>query len=134
MKKKILFILCLLLGLMFINAGLNGIFNYIPEPTDLPKATINMFMAMTSIPWLMPLLAVVQIVGGIFYIIPRFRALGAIIITPVLVGIVMAHITVAREGIPTALLLLAIHLWVIVENRARFLPLVTAGSPVREPA
>ena len=73
----------------------------------------------------MPLIAVAEIVGGILYIVPRFRALGAIIITPGLVGIVLAHITVAQEGIPMALVLLAIHIWVIVENRARFLPMIS---------
>lgn len=33
MRKKILFVLSLLFGLMFVNAGLNVFFNYMPEPT-----------------------------------------------------------------------------------------------------
>lgn len=49
MKNKILFILCLLSGLMFINAGLNKFFNYIPVPEDMPEKTMKMFTAMMEI-------------------------------------------------------------------------------------
>ncbi len=125
MKSRILFVVCLLVGLLFINAGLNQFFNYMPEPTDLPAPTVKMFVALTSISWLLPLMAVTQIAGGILYIIPRFRALGAIILTPVLAGIVLAHVTIAHEGIPMACVLLVIHLWVIAENRERYWPMVS---------
>jgi len=37
MKKKILFVLSLLFGLMFINSGLNKFFNYLPSPKTCPK-------------------------------------------------------------------------------------------------
>jgi len=124
MKNKILFIVCLLFGLLFINAGLNKFFNYMPAPPDIPEPTMKMFLAIVSIVWLMPLIGIAEIVGGILYIVPRFRALGVIIITPVLVGIILAHITVAPEGLPMALVLLAIHIWVVVENRAKFLPMI----------
>lgn len=45
MKKKILFIVCLLFGLMFINAGLNKFFNYMPVPKDMPENAMAMFGA-----------------------------------------------------------------------------------------
>lgn len=125
MKNKIIFVVCLLFGLLFINSGLNKFFNYMPVPADMPAPTMKMVMAIASISWLLPLIAVAEIAGGVLYIIPRFRALGAAIITPVLAGIVLAHTTVAKEGLPIALVLLAIHIWVIVENREKFLPLIS---------
>src|SRR5690606_35725503 len=76
MKNKILFILCLLVGLLFINGGLNKIFNYLPPPENLPEAQMNMFTAIMQIGWLMPLIALAELIGGILFIIPRFRALG----------------------------------------------------------
>lgn len=124
MKNKILFVACLLFGLMFINAGLNKFFNYIPPPADMPEDSMQMFTAMMQIGWLMPLIAVAEIVGGVFFIIPRLRALGAVILTPVMAGIMLTHITVALEGLPIALPLFAIYLWVIVENRNKYLPMV----------
>jgi len=70
MKQKILFVASLLFGLIFINAGLNNFFNYMPTPDDLPEGMMKMFTAVTEIVWLTPLLGVAQIVGGILFIIP----------------------------------------------------------------
>ena len=124
MKRKVFFVLCLLTGLMFVNAGLNKFFNYMPVPKDLPEKMMKMSMAMMEIKWLMPLVAVAEIVGGILFIIPRFRALGAIILFPVIIGIVLTHITVAPSGLPMALILLAIIVWYILENRKKYIALI----------
>ena len=124
MKKKILFGVSLLFGLMFINSGLNKFFNYIPMPKDLPENMIKLMGAIKEISWLLPLVGVAEIVGGILYITNKFRALGAIIIFPVLVGIILTHIFSAPSGLPMALVLLGIELWVIIENRGKYLPMI----------
>ena len=124
MKKKILLVLCVLFGLMFINAGLNKFFNYMPVPDDLPENMIKIMGAMMEISWLMPLVAVVEILGGILFIIPKYRALGAIVIFPVMVGIMLTHIIDAPSGLPMALAFLVVNLWVIFENRAKYMPMI----------
>ena len=124
MKNKILFFVCLLFGLMFINAGLNKFLNYMPVPKDLPESMMKVMGAMMQISWLMPLVGIIEITGGILFTIPRFRALGAIIILPVMVGIVLLNIFNAPTGLPIALVLFAINIWVIIENRAKYLPLI----------
>ena len=124
MKQKIVFIICFLFGLMFINAGLNKFFNYMPVPDDLPKKMIKMGAALMEIGWLYPLVAVAEIAGGILFIIPRLRPLGAIIIFPVMMGIVLTHITAAPSGLPIALVLLAINLFIIYDNREKYLPII----------
>lgn len=125
MKQKITFFICLLVGLVFMNAGLNKFLNYMPVPEDLPEKMMQMGAAIMEIGWLFPLVAVAEIVGGILFIIPRSRPLGAIILLPIMIGIVLTHITAAPSGLPLALILLAIILWVIVDNRAEYLPLIT---------
>ncbi|OFZ02253.1 MAG: DoxX family protein, partial [Bacteroidetes bacterium RIFCSPLOWO2_12_FULL_31_6] len=85
---------------MFINAGLNKFLNYIPVPDDMPEAMVKLTTALMSISWLMPLIATVEIVGGILFIIPKFRALGAIIIFPIVVGIVLTHTINEPSGLP----------------------------------
>ena len=124
MKKKILFVVCILFGLMFINAGLNKFFNYIPAPANLPEKMVKVMAAMVEITWLMPLLASAEIVGGILFMIPKFRALGAIVIFPVMVGILLTHLVLEPSGLPIALVLLAIELWVIFENREKYMPMI----------
>ena len=117
MKKKILFVVSLLFGVMFINSGLNKFFNYMPMPKDMPENMMKVMAAFMEIGWLMPLIAVAEIVGGVLFITNKFRALGAIIIFPVLIGILLTHIIIAPSGLPIALVMLGIEMWVIIENR-----------------
>lgn len=124
MKKKILFVISLLFGLMFINSGLNKFFNYMPMPKDMPASMLKIIMAFMEIKWLMPLVAIVEIVGGILFITNKYRALGAIIILPVMVGILLTNIIHAPSGLPIALVLFAINLWVIIENREKYMPMI----------
>jgi len=124
MKNKILFVVCLLFGLMFINAGLNKFFNYMPMPKDLPESMTKVMTAFMTIGWLMPLVAVAEIVGGLLFIIPKYRALGAVIVFPVMIGILLTNIFNAPSGLPIAVVLLLINLWVIIENREKYLPMV----------
>ncbi len=124
MKKKILWVVSFLFGLMFINAGLNKFFNYMPVPKDMPENLVKLMTALMQISWLLPLIAVAEISGGLLFITNRYRALGAIIIFPVMVGIVLTHIIYAPSGLPLALVLLAIEIWVIIENREKYLPMI----------
>jgi len=124
MKHKILLGVSILFGLMFINAGLNKFLNYIPVPKDMPENMVKLMTAFTEIGWLIPLVAVVEIIGGILFITNKYRALGAIIILPVMIGILLIHIMNEPSGLPIASILFAINIWVIVENRGKYLPMI----------
>src|SRR4051812_17969797 len=113
MKNKILFVASLLFGLMFINSGLNKFFHYMPMPKDIPENIMRVMTAFMEIGWLMPLIAVAEIIGGVLVITNKYRALGAIIIFPVVIGVLLMHITTAPSGLPIALILLGINLWII---------------------
>jgi uncharacterized membrane protein YphA (DoxX/SURF4 family) len=124
MKNKILFVLCLLAGLMFINAGLNKFFQYMPTPKDMPDKMVKVMMAFAEIGWVMPLVGTFEVIGGLLLIIPRTRALGAVILVPILTGILLANIDMAPSGLPIVFALIAILAWVIIENRVKYLPMV----------
>lgn len=124
MKKIILNVLSVLFGLLLLNGGLNKFFNYMPVPKDLPAETLKDATALMEISWLMPLIAVAEILGGILIMIPKLRALGAIIVFPVMVGILLTHLFVDHNGLPVALVIWAILGWIIYENRAKYLPLI----------
>ena len=121
MKNKILTGVSILFGMMFLNAGLNKLFNYIPVPDNLPEAVIKDNAAMMEISWLLPLIAFVEILGGLLVMPPKTRALGAIILFPIAVGILLTHLTVAPEGLVMAIISWAILLWIIFDNRNKYL-------------
>jgi putative oxidoreductase len=124
MKQKIMFVLSLLTGLMLINAGLNKFLNYIPVPEDLPENMKRINDAFMEIGWLLPLIGAAEILGGILFIIPKTRALGALVIFPVMVGILLTHLIIMPSGLAMAAVLMAINLWVIYENREKYLPMI----------
>ena len=124
MKSKILFVLCLLTSLMFINAGLDKFLHYMPMPKEMPEKMVKTGKAFMEIGWLMPLVGAVEILGGLLLIFPRTRPLGAIIIVPVLTGILLANISMAPSGLPIVFVLIAIILWVIIDNREKYLPMI----------
>lgn len=123
-KTKVLFVLALLFGLLFINAGLDKFFHYMPMPTDMPEKANKAFAAFMEIGWLMPLVGFAELVGGILIILPKTRALGALIIFPVMVGIVLTNIVQDTRGLPLVAILVAILLWIMIENKEKYLPLL----------
>lgn len=125
--KYVKFILSLLFGLLFINAGLDKFFHYMPMPEDMPEDAKQAFEAIMKLPWLLPLVGIVEIVGGLLFILPKTRALGAIIILPVMIGILLHNCTVApaAPGIGIAAVLFLINLWILIDNRKKYEALIS---------
>jgi putative oxidoreductase len=124
MKQKILFGISLVFGLFFINAGLNKFLNYMPMPENVPENLMKVMSSLMETGWVMQLVAVAEILGGILYISSKTRALGAVVIFPVLTGILLTHIVNDPTGLPMAAVLYLVNLWVIYENREKYLPMI----------
>lgn len=115
MKSKILFVFSLLFGLMMVNAGLDKYFHYMPMPEQVGRMK-DVMQAMMTIGWLIPLVGFVEIIAGVLVIFPKTRALGAIMIFPIMVGIMHINVLDAKEGIPIAAAFMVINLAMIVDN------------------
>jgi len=127
MKNKILFAVSLLFGLMMINSGFNKFLNYMPMP-EVPEAAGALMFSFVQSGWMFPLIAAVEIVGGALFITNKFRALGAIILLPVIVGILLFNTVMAPSGIIMSLILFAINIWVVIENKNKYLPMIQAAG------
>jgi hypothetical protein len=124
MKNKIFNIVSVLFGLLLINGGLNKFFNYLPVPENLPEPLLKDSMALLEISWLMPLIATAELIGGLLILFRRTRALGVLIVFPVMTGVLLTHLTVAPEGLVMALIIWLVLGWIIWENRSKFLLLI----------
>ncbi len=124
-KNKVLFVLALLFGLFFINAGLDKFFHYMPMPKELPEKMSKALGAFMEIGWLMPLVGLAEIIGGLLIILPRTRALGALIVFPVMVGILLTNIVQDKSGLPIALTFGVVLAWIMYENRQKYFPLIS---------
>ncbi len=124
MKTKILNILSILFGLLLMNGGVSKFFNYMPTPENLPEAVVKDNLALAEISWLVPLIATAELLGGFLILLPKTRALGALVVFPVMVGILLTHIFVAPEGFPIALVIWVILLWIILDNKQKYAALI----------
>jgi uncharacterized membrane protein YphA (DoxX/SURF4 family) len=122
MKNKILFVVSLLFGLIIINGGLNKFLKYIPLEMD--KTAMDLMNIFKSSGWIFNLIAIVEIIAGILIIIPKTRALAAIMIFPVVIGIVLFHIFQDPANMIMSFVLLAINLWIIFENKEKYMPMI----------
>lgn len=124
MKNKILFVVSGLFGLMMIFAGMNKLYEFAPMPTDLPEKMVRAMSAFTEIGWILPLVGVAEVISGILIIIPRTRALGALMIFPVMIGILLINTVQDTTGLPMSIVLLLILAWIMYEEKQRYLPII----------
>lgn len=93
-------------------------------PENMPERLTQLTDAMAEIGWLIPLIGAVEIIAGFLFIIPKYRALGAIMILPIMVGIMLTHTITDTSGLPVALILFVVNLWVLYENREKYMTLI----------
>ncbi|GGP05858.1 hypothetical protein GCM10010992_23550 [Cloacibacterium rupense] len=110
--KTILFVL---FGLMFINAGLDKFLHYMPMP-PMEDEMKKIFDAIVTLKWVMPLVGFVELLAGILVLFPKTRTLGALMIFPVLIGILCHNATFMPEGLAIAGVLFLINIWMMVDN------------------
>ena len=128
MKNKITLVLSLIFGLMFINAGLNKFFQYMPMPKDISAPMMKTMTAMMEISWLMPLVGFAEVVGGLLIIFPKTRALGALIVFPVMIGIILTNTITDTSGLPITAVLTLILIWIMYDNREKYMQLISSHN------
>jgi uncharacterized membrane protein YphA (DoxX/SURF4 family) len=108
-----------------INSGLNKFFNYMPMP-EMTEEMMQIMGGFMTIKWIFPLVAIIEIIGGTLIAIPKTRALGALVILPVMAGIVVHHLVHDPASIVIALVLFGINLWAIAANWQKYRPIITS--------
>jgi putative oxidoreductase len=119
--KTIFFVL---FALMFINAGLNKFLHYMPMPEMTPEMK-PVFEAFGTLSWLTPLTGLIELLAGILILFPKTRALGAIMILPVMIGILCHNATFMPSGLLIAGVLFLINLWMIGDNWKKYQAMVS---------
>ena len=92
-----------LLGLVFVVFGFNGFFHFIPMgPLPPPDSPAGMFFAAVSTTGYMKVVFLLQIIGGLLLLLNVLPVLGLVILCPIIFNIVLFHATMAKSGLPMA--------------------------------
>jgi uncharacterized membrane protein YphA (DoxX/SURF4 family) len=121
----------LLLGVVFAVFGLNKLLPFLPEPA-MTGAPAQFFGALFATGYMIPLLAMTEIVGGLLLLSGRYVPLGLTLLAPVVVNIICFHLFLVHGGLPVPLTVLALEIYLAWSNRAAFAPMLRAGVAPQE--
>jgi len=111
-----------LLGLIFVVFGLNGLLHFYNPPPPTGDA-LTWFGIMAAHHW-MNFVAVEQLVGGLLLLVGRFVPLGLTLLAPVIVNILLYHALLWPHGYGAAVLVLILELFLLAVYWRSFAPLL----------
>ncbi|MCE2780117.1 MAG: DoxX family membrane protein [Algoriphagus sp.] len=114
MKERVVKIIRVLLALILIIFGLNKFLNFIPLP-PMPEAAQAFMGALIETGYLMVIVAIVEIIAGIFLLINRYSAFMLILIFPILLNALLFHLFLDLKGIGGALLTISLTIFLMVK-------------------
>jgi uncharacterized membrane protein YphA (DoxX/SURF4 family) len=108
-----------LLGLVFVLFGVNAFWNFIPLPP--PKGELaGEFMKVLFVSHYLHAVKCFEIGGGLLLLSGRYTALGLTLVGPVIVNILFYSIFLDPAGVPMAVVLVALSLFLVWRHRGSF--------------
>jgi len=107
-----------LLGLTFVVFGLNAFLQFIPLPP--PQGLAGDFMKALFVSHYYYVVAILQIAGGAICLLGRFVPLGLTLLCPVIVNILLFHIFLEPSGLPLAVVVSVLALFLLWAYRQSF--------------
>jgi len=110
-----------LLGLIFLFFGSNGLLHFLPMP-PLPQGVTGEFLHSFFASGYVYVISGFQVVGGLFLLIGRFVPLGLIILAAIIVNIWTFHLLMAPDpaAMAPAVVVSILELFLVWSYRDRF--------------
>lgn len=113
-----------LLGLIFVVFGSNVFLHFIPMPPP-PEGPAREFITALFMSHYLHVVGALQIAGGLILLSGRYVPLGLTLLGPVIVNILCYHALMAPAGLPMAIVVAALALFLFWRNRKSFAGIVT---------
>ncbi len=105
-------------------AGLNKFFEFMPFKGELTPEFISQMQAMERICWLLPLVGLTEIIGGILIAFLKTRAIGALVILPIIVGIDCLNFSAQPSAIIESIIFSSVLFYILWKNRKKYMELL----------
>ena len=117
-----------LLGLLFVVMGLNIFLNFIPMPPPPEGPARNFMMALFMSHYFL-IVGALEVAGGALLLTGRYLPLGLTLLGPVIVNIICFHAFMEPSGLPLAIVVAALALFLLHRYREHFAGLVKPVQP-----
>jgi putative oxidoreductase len=108
-----------LMGLLFLAASIVVLFNLVPKP-ELTGTVKTFNEGLDSVGYMVPMIKIVELICGLFFVTGYFVPLATVLIAPVIVNIFMFHALVDRSGLPVAIFLVLANAFVAYYYRESY--------------
>jgi putative oxidoreductase len=108
-----------LLGVMFFVFGLNAFMNFIPQQ-PMPPGAAGEFATLLMSTHYMLFVGAVEVLCGLMFITNRFVPLALTLLGPILVNILLFHVTMAPKSILPGIITTLLWFLLFWRNRAAF--------------
>lgn len=125
--KIVNLIVRLLLGLVFVVFGLNGFLHFIPMPP--PTGTAAQFLGAMFVSHYLVAVFLLQLIPGVLLLINRFVPLALTLLGPVIVNILLFHISMNPAGLPLPLVVTVFWLVTAWSVRSAFAGIFQQNVP-----
>ncbi|AEU38688.1 hypothetical protein [Granulicella mallensis] len=125
--KIVNLIVRLLLGLVFVVFGLNGFLHFIPMPP--PTGTAAQFLGAMFVSHYLVAVFLLQLIPGVLLLINRFVPLALTLLGPVIVNILLFHISMNPAGLPLPLVVTVLWLVTAWSVRSAFAGIFQQNVP-----
>jgi putative oxidoreductase len=109
----------ILLGLIFVFFGSNAFLHFLPMP-PLPQGVAGEYLHAFFASGYVNVIGGFQVIGGLLLLIGRFVPLGLTILGAVIVNIWAFHLLMAPEGLPPAVVVTILELFLVWSYRDHF--------------
>lgn len=100
------------MGLPLIVFGLNGFFNFIPQPTTpLAEGAAAFAGALMKSGYMMQLIGGTQLIVGVLLVLNRFVPLALALFAPFMVNSIVFHVFLEHSGLPMAAVFLVLEVY-----------------------
>ncbi|HEY1551096.1 MAG TPA: hypothetical protein VGG28_24875 [Kofleriaceae bacterium] len=121
--SRIIPIARILLGLVFVAFSFNYFVPFLPMPKNVPAEAMAFAGAFVTAGY-MTVIKVVELAAGLALLANRFTTLALALLAPEVVGIFIFHARLEPAGLPVAVLVLALELFLAWAYRAAYRPML----------
>ena len=122
-KPKIRSIAQVALGLLVLFTGVNKFAKFMSMP-EMPEAATAFMRALADTGYMMPLIALTEIVVGVLLVAHLWSALALLLLAPVSVNIILFHLALAPGSILLGLVVAFLNLYLLFVYKDAYAPLL----------
>lgn len=117
----------ILQGLIFFVFGLNGFLNFLPQP-ELSEEAVAFFGALAASGYMLPLLKATETVCGALLLAGFYVPLALTVLAPIVINILCFHLFLDPAGLPIAILVTVLNLFLAWAYRGSFAGVLQANA------